>query len=101
MNERNTARIFKALGDENRIIILKMLQNGERCACKLLSALNVTQPTLSHHMRILCDSGIVTARKQGKWMYYSISPEGAVQAEKVLSELLKVTEIADTDCCCE
>ena len=73
MDERKTAAVFKALCDENRIRILKLLTGGEKCACKLLDELSVTQPTLSHHMKILCDSGIVSGRKEGKWMYYSIS----------------------------
>lgn len=87
MDERKTAAIFKALGDENRIRILTFLQNGEKCACKLLEALEISQPTLSHHMRILCDSGIVTGRKQGKWMHYSISPQGAARVRQLLNEL--------------
>ncbi len=89
MNERKIALIFKALGDENRIRILKMLKGGEKCACKLLDELNVTQPTLSHHMKILCDSGLVIGRKEGKWMHYSISPEGAKETGNFLSELTK------------
>ncbi|MGN0597074.1 MAG: ArsR/SmtB family transcription factor, partial [Ruminiclostridium sp.] len=73
MNEKKTAVIFKAFCDENRVRILQLLQNGEKCACKLLDEMNITQPTLSHHMKILCDSGIVIGRKDGKWMHYSIS----------------------------
>ena len=92
MDEMKTALIFKAFCDENRIRILKMLRNGEKCACKLLEDLNVTQPTLSHHMKILCDSGIVVGRKEGKWMHYSISGEGA----KIAKDLLK--ELTSTDC---
>ncbi len=70
------SRKIKALADENRLAIMRILQTGERCACVLLEELKVSQPTLSHHMRILCDSGLVSARKDGKWMYYSISKEG-------------------------
>lgn len=90
VDERKTALIFKAFCDENRISILKMLTSGEKCACKLLEELNVTQPTLSHHMKILCDSGIVISRKQGKWMHYSISDDGAKIAK---SELAKLTTV--------
>lgn len=70
------SRKIKALADENRLTIMRILQTGELCACVLLEELKVSQPTLSHHMRILCDSGLVSARKDGKWMYYSISKEG-------------------------
>lgn len=90
MDERKTALIFKAFCDENRISILKMLTSGEKCACKLLEELNVTQPTLSHHMKILCDSGIVASRKQGKWMHYSISVEGSKIARRELEKLTTV-----------
>jgi len=95
MDEMKTALIFKAFCDENRIRILKMLRSGEKCACKLLEELNVTQPTLSHHMKILCDSGVVIGRKEGKWMHYSISGEGA----KVANDLLK--ELTSDDCGCQ
>ena len=87
MDERNTALIFKAFCDENRIRILKMLTSGEKCACKMLEELNVTQPTLSHHMKTLLDSGIVNGRKEGKWMHYSISEEGLEKAQKYLDYL--------------
>ena len=79
-----TATIFKAFCDENRISILELLTSGEKCACKLLEAMNVTQPTLSHHMKILTDSGIVKGRKEGKWMYYSLSEEGIEKAQEYL-----------------
>ncbi len=72
----SAAKIFKALGDENRLHILNDLCGGEKCACDLLEDMKITQPTLSHHMKILCDSGIVKARKEGKWTHYSINPNG-------------------------
>ena len=95
MDKMKTALIFKAFCDENRIRILKMLRSGEKCACKLLEELNVTQPTLSHHMKILCASGVVVGRKEGKWMHYSISGEGA----KIAKDLLK--ELTSVDCGCQ
>ena len=73
--EQDMVCVLKALSDENRIRILKMLHSGEKCACKLLEELNISQPTLSHHMKILCDAGIVNGRKEGKWTYYSIAQE--------------------------
>ena len=86
-NPEKTAVIFKAFCDENRIRILQILKGGEKCACRLLEALNITQPTLSHHMKTLLDSGIVNGRKEGKWMYYSISEEGLKKAQKYLDYL--------------
>lgn len=84
---KRTAIIFKAFCDENRIKILQLLQSGEKCACMLLEEMNITQPTLSHHMKILCDSGIVTGRKEGKWMHYSISEAGIECAQEYLTSL--------------
>lgn len=102
MNEKKTAAIFKAFCDENRIKILKLLQTGEKCGCQLLDELHITQPTLSHHMKILCDSGVVTGRKEGKWMYYSISSRGAETAVQRLQELTRLScSYAVNKPCCE
>lgn len=86
-DEKKTALIFKAFCDENRIKILQLLRDGEKCACMLLEEMNITQPTLSHHMKILCDSGIVVGRKEGKWMHYAISSEGIDMAQEYLISL--------------
>lgn len=94
----NDARIFKALGDENRLYILTLLQSGEKCACKLLEALNISQPTLSHHMKLLCDANLVIGQKRGKWVHYSLSQEGADYAKKILAEYTKVI-LNDQSCC--
>lgn len=96
MDEKKTAAMFKAFCDENRVRILELLRTGEKCACKLLEEIKVTQPTLSHHMKILCDAGIVIGRKEGKWMHYSISEEGVEQAKKYLDTL---TTIEGKPCC--
>lgn len=99
-DERKIAAVFKAFCDENRIRILKQLLTGEKCACRLLEEINITQPTMSHHMKILCDSGIVVGRKEGKWMHYSISPEGSAAAAKYLNALTTITcPCADRSCC--
>lgn len=76
VNQKRLVAIFKALGDENRIKILEILVTGEKCACKILDELNISQPTLSHHMKLLCDAEIVNCRKEGKWSHYSISESG-------------------------
>lgn len=85
------AKVFKAFCDENRLMILEMLQSGEMCACHLLDRMNIGQSTLSHHMKILCESGIVVGRKEGKWTYYSISSEGSKYACNLLKQLTEVT----------
>lgn len=91
--ERNfveEARIFKAFCDENRLQILELLQNGEYSASEILAGLNISQSTLSHHMKILCDSGIVAPRREGKWTYYSIHRENREQALLLLERITKV-----------
>ena len=100
MNARKIAVMFKALGDENRIRILKLLNSGEKCACKLLEELNISQSTLSHHMKILCDAEIVTGRKEGKCMHYSICCEGIKGVRALLQNLLS-PENVPADCCCK
>ena len=75
MNTMDVAVICKALGDSNRLQIVRMLSDGEKCGCKLLEAFDITQPTLSHHMKILCDCALVNDRKEGKWHHYSINVE--------------------------
>lgn len=65
--------ISKALGDINRFEIVQMLSDGEKCGCKLLERFEITQPTLSHHMKILVECGLVHDRKEGKWHHYSLN----------------------------
>ena len=86
----DTVRVFKAFCDENRLQILELLRTGEKCACKLLDDLHITQSTLSHHMKILCDADIVQGRKEGKWVHYSINPEGAARARELLEQQLSL-----------
>lgn len=97
-NNIRIASMFKAFCDENRLQILDLLRDGERCACRILEEMQITQPTLSHHMKILCDSGVVVGRKEGKWMHYSISEDGLENVMKYLNELLKNAKIGDDTC---
>ena len=90
MNAIDAALICRALSDSNRLLIVQMLSDGEKCACKLLERFEITQPTLSHHMKILCDSGIVSGRKEGKWTHYSISPQGAMLAKEYLNSITEL-----------
>ncbi|MSA00824.1 metalloregulator ArsR/SmtB family transcription factor [Lactonifactor sp. BIOML-A3] len=75
MNTMDVALICKAIGDSNRLQIIQMLSDGEKCGCKLLEAFEITQPTLSHHMKILNECGLVNDRKEGKWHHYSLNCE--------------------------
>lgn len=92
-------KIFKAFCDENRLQILEMLRGGEKCACKLLENMDIGQSTLSHHMKILCDAGIVEGRIEGKWTHYSINEKGCNYAKELLNSLTN-TNIADSDVTC-
>ena len=95
------ARVFKAFCDENRLMILELLQSGEKCACVLLERLNIAQSTLSHHMKILVESGIVSVRKAGKWAHYSIDEKGSKKAILLLTRLTSISsaDAAETACC--
>lgn len=91
MGYREDVKLIKALADENRLAVLERLQTGEKCACVLLEELNITQSTLSHHMKVLCDSGLVNYRKEGKWMHYSISKYAGALLQDVLEKYIKIS----------
>ena len=104
MKESEIAVICKALGDENRVQILKMLTGGELCACKILDAFKITQPTLSHHMKTLTDCNLVNSRKEGKWTYYSLNSEKFSDFENAVSEFTCKTATkkkSSGKCCCK
>ena len=91
------AEIFKALGDPHRLRALAFLAQpspaccliaGSVCACDLVTHLGLAQPTVSHHMRVLTDAGLVTSTKQGRWMHYHLSPAGFTLARQALEGLL-------------
>ena len=93
MDEKSLAAFFKALSDENRIKIVNLLWDGEMSARRLLNALSISQSTLSHHMKILCDSGVVVGRKVGNWTYYKISVEGVKVLQQYLAHLARARTI--------
>ena len=103
MSYDEKSMLFKALGDPTRLEIVDMIACGELCGCRILERFNITQPSLSHHMKILCDCGLVVGRKEGKWTYYSLS-EKAVQDFKALLEEITACEESCTcavKSCCE
>ncbi len=97
---KDTAKIFKALCDEQRLRILEMLKGGDRCACKLLENLEITQSSLSYHMKVLTESGIVKGRQEGKWTYYSIDESGSAEAIAILTRLTDPDEQQKDSSCC-
>ncbi|MDY4794137.1 MAG: metalloregulator ArsR/SmtB family transcription factor [Pararoseburia sp.] len=101
MDNKKMAAMFKAFCDENRLQILELLRDGERCACSILEEMQITQPTLSHHMKILCDSGVVVGRKEGKWMHYSISDKGLEEIRECLDYFANHSGGTEEKSCCK
>jgi len=79
------SKFFRALADETRLRILKLLRIREMCVCEIMIALNLTQPTASHHLGILGNAGLVSCRKEGKWVYYSLADSKLVEKMQKLS----------------
>ena len=94
---QESARVFKALCDPKRLSILEQLRSGEKCACVLQEPMDLTQSGLSYHMKILCDSGLVVSRQEGKWTHYRLSDAGRDKAVKLLLALTT----PDTEQACE
>lgn len=96
-NYEINAKIFKTLSDPNRLKIIDMLSCSEKCACDILEYFDFTQPTLSHHMKALMDSGLIRCRKDGLWSYYSLDN---IKANKLVLSLMNL--FTDTeDCICK
>lgn len=94
----NTAEWFQALSDETRLEIVSMLSGGERCVCELMDALDVAQSRLSFHLRVLKDAGIVTDRKDGRWVHYSLNRDRIEEMEGLLHSM-KPSSRARVACC--
>lgn len=87
MNAMDVAFVCKALSDANRLEILRMLSGGEKCGCRLLERFEITQPTLSHHMKTLVECGLVNDRKEGKWHHYSLNCEALTEFKAFIDGL--------------
>lgn len=92
----NTAKMLKAISDPKRLRIVDMLSCGELCACKILEAFHITQPTLSHDMKLLVEAGLVNDRREGKNIYYSLNTAALKGLQAVLDGLFS----AKSDCIC-
>jgi ArsR family transcriptional regulator len=75
METAKMSRICKALAEPSRLEIVLLLSKGEKCGCELLEQLRISQPTLSHHMKVLGECGLVEVRKDAKWSRYSLKCE--------------------------
>jgi len=83
------SRFFKALADETRLRIVKLLAAQEMCVCELMIALELTQPTASHHLGLLENAGLVKRRKEGKWVFYSAADPKLIQKIRKLDVVQK------------
>ncbi len=90
-------QILKAISDETRLKIIDMLSCGELCACEILEAFPITQPTLSYHLKILVESGLVNGRRDGTWMRYTLNKN---KADELVDFLFHVTKDKE-DCVCK
>lgn len=86
-NSHQLVLFMKALADDTRLKIFHMLEHGELCACDILAEFTITQPTLSYHMKILSESGLVHSRKDGVWMKYSINVENVLLLKQFFDQL--------------
>lgn len=89
-------KVFKALGDPKRAMIVDMLSCGELCACKILEKFEMSQSTLSHHMKILCECGLVRSREEGKWTYYSLDADTVSKTQRFFHDITSDKE----NCAC-
>lgn len=92
---------IKLLNDNTRLTILQMLsKNGTLCACKILEELSITQATLSHHMKVLSNAGIVEARRDGKWCYYTLIKENICEIAHFIEDICSPNG-SGSHCCCK
>ncbi|WP_125154778.1 ArsR/SmtB family transcription factor [Clostridium rectalis] len=97
LNYEENARIIKGLSDPNRLKIIDILSCKEMCACDILEYFDFTQPTLSHHMKVLMECGVVKSRKEGLWTHYSLNITNCNKLVLFFMNLITDTE----DCICK
>ena len=98
-NHKENANIFKALSDEKRLKILELLRDGEKCACVLTDLTGIKQTALSYHMKILCESKIVSSFQVGKWTHYFLNNEGCNYAIQLLEKITTKNPNQTPNCC--
>jgi ArsR family transcriptional regulator len=87
----NILTVFKALSDETRLRILKLLEHGELCVCDIVAAFDMIQPKVSFHLAVLKEAGLIKDRKQGKWVHYSIDDSDIFRRFLLLSTLERIS----------
>lgn len=93
--------LFHALSDETRLGIIARLRSGEKCVCELTDALDAAQSRLSFHLRTLKDAGLVTDRRDGRWVYYTLNRDALDEAGRLLDQWAAPTARSRAAACCD
>ena len=96
------AALFHALSDEIRVNVVGLLLHGERCVCELMDELDMAQSRLSWHLKTLSDAGIISGRKEGRWVYYSLNADAISEARAILDSFKpNPRRVASKAVCCD
>lgn len=96
-----SGQIFHALSDDTRLRILQRLRGGERCVCELTDALDAAQSRLSFHLKVLKDAGLITDRREGRWMYYTLERDTLGRCAELIQQLASDLSAAERrEGCC-
>jgi ArsR family transcriptional regulator, arsenate/arsenite/antimonite-responsive transcriptional repressor len=100
-DSRQAVRLFHALSDPTRLSILERLRYGERCVCELTGDLDAAQSRLSFHLKVLKDAGLITDRREGRWMYYTLNADSLVELGDLVAVLATAPSAAErrAGCC--
>ncbi|HYC50360.1 MAG TPA: metalloregulator ArsR/SmtB family transcription factor [Gemmatimonadaceae bacterium] len=102
LDTTRAAALFHALSDPVRLDVLLLLLNGERCVCDLMADLGIAQSRLSWHLKTLADAGIISARREGRWNYYTLDGEILDEARDILAGIKPGRRLSvRTNACCD
>lgn len=101
LDHKQAVQLFHALSDPTRLSILERLRYGERCVCELTDALDAAQSRLSFHLKVLKDAGLVTDRREGRWMYYTLNPDSLAELSELVEAIAAAPSAAErrAGCC--
>jgi len=101
LDSARAAELFHALSDQIRVRVVLLLLDGERCVCDLMADLDLAQSRLSWHLKTLSDAGIIVGRREGRWNYYSLNPDGLGEVRGVVDALKPNRRLAVRAACCD
>jgi ArsR family transcriptional regulator len=102
IDSARAAALFHALSDEIRVNVVGLLLNGERCVCELMDELDMAQSRLSWHLKTLSDAGIISGRKEGRWVYYSLNADAISEARAILDSFKpSARRLSSKSICCD